>query len=246
MGTIGYGYGSEWHLTLWLARRRSALTHQIEQRLGLSGVQWLDYEEYRDRTGHQALRERRGLDFLPANEPARHEWEESWPQKGGVHSWDAVGHATAGTTTTWILVEAKAHVGELISSCGAVADQSRRRIAEILSHARGSLGAPDSSDWMKDHYQYCNRLALLQFLRERGVDARLVFVYFTGDRVELGAAGRDCPSDEDTWRPALDRQKRSVGLPTSALILSFVYELFLPVYRTPLLTDRNAVNQISQ
>lgn len=243
MGTIGYGYGSEWHLTLWMARRRSAVTHHIEQRLGVSGLRWLDHEQYRHKGGHLALRERRGLDFLPPKDRARQEWERSWPQTGGVHNWDAVGHTTTGGVSTWVLVEAKAHVGELLSSCGAVADESRRRIADILIHARGRLGAPDSSDWMKDHYQYCNRLALLQFLRERDVDARLLFVYFTGDRADLGAPGRDCPPDEDRWRPALDTQKRNVGLPASASILSFVYELFLPAYRTPVLTDRAAFNQ---
>jgi hypothetical protein len=88
-----------------------------------------------------------------------------------------------------------------------------------------------------------NRLALLQFLRERNVDARLLFIYFTSDRADLGAPGRDGPRDEDEWRPALNIQKHHVGLSESAPALTFVSELFLPAYRVSILTDRVGINQ---
>ena len=39
-----------------------------------------------------------------------------------------------------------------------------------------------TTDWTKCFYQYANRLAHLYFLKElNGIDAALVFVYFTGD-----------------------------------------------------------------
>jgi len=233
MGTIGYGYGSEWHLTLYLARRREAFTRLVAERLGVAGISWLDHDELVDRrSGNPTLGEPRGLSFLPVEHPVRREWEQLWPQTGNVHNWDAVGRAV-GEPGAWVLLEAKAHVGELASSCGATSEASRQRISDILRRAREQLGVPELSDWMNGYYQYCNRLALLHFLRERGVDAHLIFAYFTGDRADLGSSGRLCPESEDSWRSALEVQKRHVGVPASSALLRFVHQVFLPAYLVP-------------
>lgn len=238
MGLIGYGYGSEWHLTQYLAHRRSAFTRQVEEKLALTAISWLDSEERRDSgSGRVALREARGLEFLPREDTVRREWERRWPQTGNVHNWDAVGRTGNGDTGTWVLVEAKAHIGELTSSCSATSEDSRRRITEVLNQTRSHLGATGSSDWLTGYYQYCNRIALLHYLRERAVDAHLLFVYFTGDRLDLGSRGRDCPASEDAWQPGLDSQKRHAGIDASAPLLQFVHELFLPAYWASVWSD---------
>lgn len=139
----------------------------------LSGVhvEWVsprkddDWAEYRDasflrRIGHPEL-----VDAL----------REFWPARGP--QWDALG--VAGDTV--LLVEAKAHVGELASSCAARSGDSLERIASSLAVARKAFGAREDADWLAGYYQLANRLAHLWFLREHGIDARLVLLQFTGE-----------------------------------------------------------------
>ena len=232
---IGYGYGSEWHLLYYLGRRRAAFTRRVQEKVGCVHLQWCDHEEYVEPTpvrgtGLLKVRERRGLDFLAPCDPVRQEWERQWPQSGNVQNWDALGKATRDGKTAWILLEAKAHLAELTSSCAATAEDSVRRIREVLDQTRRELGVTGQTDWSRDFYQYCNRLALLHFLRTHGVDAHLVFLYFTGDRMDLGGTGRQCPATSDEWGDALKRQDEHVGLPATTPIQHAVHLMFLPAY----------------
>jgi hypothetical protein len=228
MAAIGYGYGSEWHLLQHLGRCRSAFTDLIETRTGCEGIAWLDHKVSQvDEPNRLKLREIVGLEFLGAEHPARSAWERLWPQSGNVHNWDAVGRSTAGT---WILLEAKAHVGELKSRCTATSATSLLRIREILDNTRRELRADGAGDWTKDYYQHCNRVALLHFLLKNGIDARLVFVYFWGDREDLGRAGRVCPTSEAGWKDALEAQERHLGIPKTSQILERVHAVFAPAY----------------
>ena len=232
MASIGYGYGSEWHLLQHLGRRRAAFTRVIQALTGCSDIHWCDHDEHVDSsTGWLTLRETRGLEFLAPADPIRLEWERLWPQSGNVHNWDGVGQAAAGAESSWILVEAKAHLGELASSCGATAETSRQRIREVLNQTRSDLGVTGDTDWSESYYQYCNRVALLHFLRTRGVNAHLVFVYFTGDRADIGRAGRECPVNEAGWQEALRTQDEYVGLSLSSPIRGSIHRVFLPAYR---------------
>jgi hypothetical protein len=234
LATIGYGYGSEWHLLQHLGRRRAAFTRQIQALTKCTGIEWVDHDEYVDPSGCLTVREPRGLEFLASADPIRQEWELLWPQSGAVHNWDAVGRTTAEAKSSWILVEAKAHLGELVSSCTATAATSRDRIQKVLNQTRTDLGATSNTDWTREHYQYCNRLALLHFLRVHSIDAHLIFVYFTGDRMDIGRAGRECPVSEGGWQETLETQDRYVGLPSSAPIRGSIHRLILPAYRANL------------
>lgn len=228
MANIGYGYGSEWHLLHYLGRRRRAFTAAVEHVIDRTGVTWLDHEEYVDeRTHFLRVRETKGLGFLSPSDPVRIEWEGLWPQTGNVHNWDAVGRAEDGS---WVLVEAKAHLGEMHSSCGATAPESVRKIRAVLDETRRALGVTAPHDWAQEYYQYCNRLALLHYLNSRSVAARLVFVYFTGDRPDAGAPGRDCPADEAGWQAALNQQAAHAGVPEDAPIRARIHTLFLPAH----------------
>lgn len=230
MANIGYGYGSEWHLLHEMGRRRAAFTSAVESATGLSGLSWLDHEEYRDpKTGVLKLREQQGLEFLGAD-AVRTEWERLWPQSGAAHTWDAVGRAGTGPGTAWVLVEAKAHVGELASACAATDSDSVKGIRLVLDTARQRLGVDGSRDWLTGYYQYANRLALLDFLVDRRIEAHLVFIYFTGDRMDLGRAGRQCPTSEDGWKRALAEQDAHIGLPRSSGVGGRVHRLFLPAH----------------
>jgi hypothetical protein len=152
-----------------------------------STVDWVspraddDWAEYRDGDFLVRIGQRRLRASLSA----------FWP--AGGPQWDALG--VAGGVV--LLVEAKAHVGEMKSSCAATAARSRETIAAGLDAARRGFGARAAADWMNGCYQLANRLAHLWFLRENGVDARLVLLQFTGH------ATMPTPSTHDAYHSAL-------------------------------------------
>ena len=230
MATIGYGYGSEWHLLQYLGRRRDVFTGIIEDLTGVSSIHWQDHRETADAaTGAPKVRELVGLEFMDPHDPARQEWQRRWPQRGAVHNWDAVGQGLTHDRQTWILVEAKAHIDELKSSCGAK-PESLHEIHKVLDATRDDLHVTVETDWTQPYYQYCNRIALLHFLVKHGVDAHLTFVYFMGDRSDLGSDGRDCPASRQNWQDALAAQDHHVGVPADSPIRARIHQTFLPAY----------------
>ena len=129
---------------------------------------------------------------------------EFWPVGGP--QWDALG--VAGDIV--LLVEAKAHVGEMKSSCGATAPRSLATITASLDAARRGFGARETADWMNGYYQLANRLAHLWFLRENGVDARLVLLQFTGH------ATMPSPSTDEAYRAAISAAFDHLGFDAPA------------------------------
>jgi hypothetical protein len=190
-------------------------------------LSWLDFPSDPGQPLNDA--EWKGLGFLSDDEPAKRAWLDFWPQMGNVPNWDAVGLAQSGERTEWLLIEAKAHLGELQSSCAAKAHGGLGRIGAALDEAKREYGAQVPLDnWLSPYYQYCNRLATLYFLMEHAVPARLVFVYFTGDQHPRGIW--DCPRTPEDWVPALDALKRHTGLAESSELEQRVHHVFLPVH----------------
>lgn len=223
MGTIGYGYGSEWHMLRYLGRHRHALTDAIAAPCACRDITWLDVPFDPGHRFHDA--EWKGLDFLTDEHGSiRTEWEREWPQTGNVMNWDAVGWAIGKSGHELILVEAKSHVAEVNSACGAKEIGGLPKIKRFMDRAKSSLGVPPEADWLKPHYQYCNRLAMMDFLQGHGIPTQLVFLYFTGDQVP----GRQCPSDELGWKPTLAAMKSKIQFPLNSPI-EHVHEVFLPV-----------------
>jgi hypothetical protein len=121
-----------------------------------------------------------------------------------------------------VLVEAKAHVTELVSKCAAGA-RSRAKIDVALQETAEFLGAEVTSAWTDRYYQYANRLAHLMFLKNAMAgDVRLLMVYFTGDD-DMGG-----PTSKAEWQPALATMYESLGLPEAP---EGVVNLFLDVKR---------------
>ena len=225
MGEMGQGYGSEWHLLHYLERNRAALSTAVGEAIGCDAVEWLAAPSNSGKTRKNP--EWTGLDFLPTDSPARAAWSEFWPQRGNPPNWDAVGQVTTQGGTEWLLVEAKAHLGEIQSSCGAKAAGGRATIERALAETKAALGVPAERDWLSGYYQYCNRVAVLHFLTRQSVPARLLFLYFTGDRFPDGTA--DCPADAKGWKSALEAQAAHVGLPEGHPLSDRIHTLFLPV-----------------
>jgi len=160
-------------------------------------VQWFsplksdDYAEYRD----QAF-----LDLLKIKlekAPLKQFWPSGGPQ------WDALGKSSSGKL---FLVEAKSHVGELISTLQAKNSASVERIRKSLDVTRRHLGSKTEFDWTKTFYQYANRLAHLYLLRKNGVDAYLVLVYFVNDWEMRG------PATASEWKGATKLIHECLGI----------------------------------
>ena len=225
MAEIGHGYGSEWHLLRYLGRHRERLASEVQRVTSCDSVQWLDFPS--DPRSKWKDAEWKGLDFLPQESAARGKWAEFWPQTGRPPNWDAVGQVSVNGRREWLLVEAKAHLGEIESSCQASPAGGLDTIRAAFETTKKALGVAPDRDWLSGYYQFCNRVAVLHFLNSHDVLARLLFIYFTGDEFPGGSV--DCPTCEDGWRLALAKQAEHVGLPDGHALSSRIHKLFLPV-----------------
>jgi len=167
------------------------------------------YAEYRD----GAFLDRLNLSRL------RDELARFWPTGGP--QWDAL--ATTSDRGV-VLLEAKAHTGELRSSLQATNPDSVAKIAESLASTRKALGVADSAEWNAPFYQYVNRLAHLHFLRSQGIQAYLVFVYFVGDAERVG------PTSKQGWEDELSAVYQSLHLTATP---AHVCNVFIDVALTP-------------
>ena len=90
--------------------------------------------------------------------------------------------------------------------------------------ADGSLQDPGFMGQARKLYQYTNRLAHLYLLRElNGINARLVFVYFTGDD------DVDGPLTTAEWKSALKVVKGVLGLSERHRLSKYIADLFIDV-----------------
>ena len=225
----GHVYGSsEFHLLRYLGRHRNYLNKRIVAAIGCEQVRWLDSLAGSDQYGQPRDAVWKQLDFLPAGSPARKSWSEFWPQSADQQSWDAVGVAGFKQGDEWLLVEAKAHKGELKSSCGASKDDGRPLIEQFLKSTKQRLGVLASRDWLNGYHQYSNRLALLSFLTEKGVSARLLFIYFIG--TEFPDWSAECPTTAEEWQSSLFEMDKHVGLANHNPLKARVHRLFLPLF----------------
>ena len=174
-----------------------------------------DYAEYRDDFFLKKL------DY----ELGHHSLEEFWPARGP--QWDALGKSGSGHI---FLIEAKAHVDEMLSTGTQASAKSAALINASLDEAKQFLGAKSVVDWTKVFYQYTNRVAHLYLLREvNRLSAYLVFVYFLNDTDKSG------PKTADEWRAALKIVKGVLGLRVKHRLSKYVAEVFI---------DLNEMNEL--
>ena len=222
--------GSKLRIAQWVNDSPEKLADRLKKRsttlsdfLGPREPVWLsplrknDYVEFADDLWTRAR--------LPRPDPISAGF---WPRGGP--NWDATAtlegpYARAGV----LLVEAKSHVAEVRSTCGATSAASRTKITRSLRATRRYLGVEEDRDWLDGYYQAANRLAFLYFLRARlGVPAWLVSVYFIGDEFEVGGVQQACPKDQAGWNKAITEMHAWLGLPASDPLSHFRFDLFLP------------------
>jgi len=229
MGKIGYGYGSEWHLLRHLGYHRKYLSQKVLSVTGGSSVDWLDFQFSKENRPLMDDREFLGLEFIQ-DIRVQEKWKEFWPQTGTSHNWDAIGQICFDNQQEWLLVEAKGHIGELTSKCGARSKISKQKISSAFrktSHAFGNQTRP-VDEWFEPYYQYANRLAVLYFLMQEcspAAYARLLFIYFYGENME----GCKCPQMKQEWLPEIQAMNAWLGIEKNNELARRVHYLFLPV-----------------
>ncbi len=229
MGKIGYGYGSEWHLLRYLGYHREYLNRLILEKTGGTSIQWLDFKFSNNNSPLLHDKELKGLEFI-LDKQVQEIWKSFWPQTGNPQNWDAVGKLNKNGREEWLLVEAKGHLEEINSDCGAKNSDSIQQITSALLETSAAFGNNEQpiENWLKNYYQYANRLAVLNFLTNKLsplIPANLLFIYFVGDN----QVNFKCPQNKEEWIPALDEMEAWLGIKKNAELNKRVYKLFLPV-----------------
>ncbi len=215
MGYIGHGYGSECHLLRWMGRHRQAFDKATLRAMGVNSesivIDWLDTNFCKDpRKWYDA--ELKGLDFI-SDKKVLNGWHIEWPQSGNPQNWDAVGVLKKPGNPDQqgiVLVEAKAHIGEISTHIGAKSPKSLQLIESTLRRTADNLHATfDKKTWMQEFYQHSNRLAVYDYMKRCGLNPYLLFVYFIGD---LGNSSRICPQDVRGWESALSDLDQKMGI----------------------------------
>jgi hypothetical protein len=145
-----------------------------------------------------------------------------WPAQGP--QWDALGRTSRGEP---ILIEAKAHIPELLSPPTQATGRSLTAIHSSLDRVKRAVGSRAAADWSRVHYQYTNRLAHLYFLRRLNrIPAYLVFVHFLNDADMKG------PRTAEEWVGALRLVHAQLGIDEVRLAKAFdeaVIDIFIDV-----------------
>ncbi|NIR64498.1 MAG: hypothetical protein GWN76_10865 [candidate division Zixibacteria bacterium] len=145
--------------------------------------------------------------------------ETFWPRGGPV--WDGLAKTSRGDV---ILVEAKSHISEMVSSCQA-GPQALRQIQESMIEAAKSYESFMPDNWTSGYYQYANRLAHLYFLRNlNDIPAWLVFLYFVNDHEMSG------PESKDKWKNAIAEVHDHLGVKAERL-KPYVIDVFVDVLK---------------
>lgn len=231
MAKIGYGYGSECHLLRWMGRHRQAFNRAVLKALEVNSdgneIDWLDFG-FCDDIDRWYDKELTGLEFI-SDENILDVWSKEWPQRGKKHNWDAVGmikNTASPDQQDFVLIEAKAHIGEINTETGASASDSIQRIEKVLKETASNLNATyDREIWTKRYYQHANRLAVYNHLKQRGLNPYLLFVYFIGD---MGNKSRICPQEVSGWHQALSKLDSEMGI-TDLYQNENVKKLFLSI-----------------
>jgi len=154
------------------------------------------FAEYRDEEAFRAL----GIAEFPVRPLS-----DFWPRRGPV--WDGL---AVTNRKKFILVEAKAHVAEVLSPGSKAGPQSRAVIEAALEEARLFYAPRSGKVWFEHYYQYVNRLAHQYFVAHvNHLPSTLVFLDFYNARDMSG------PTSAAEWVGVTKLIHAFLGLPES-------------------------------
>ncbi len=211
--------GSQKWLQILINQYPELLAQPLQNELNLPDnehIHWLSpvkedqYAEYQDETFLEKL----GVTL------SKRTLDSFWPKRGPV--WDALGRSGSGKL---LLVEAKAHIGELVSSPSGASQPSLAKIRKSLDETKQFLSSNSQADWSTIFYQYTNRLAHLYLLHQLNeLPVYLVFLYFINDEDVNG------PDSKEEWKGAIELIRHFLGIKQHELS-QYVVDIFIDVER---------------
>lgn len=208
--------GSQKWIQLLVNEKPQFLDSIVARELNLSEDDRIDWLSPLESEGYTEYFDKASLDKLGVK-LNRRPLTSFWP-KNGPH-WDALGKTAV--SQKLLLVEAKSHIRELVSSVRA-SPASQQKIRKSLDETRRFLNSSSTVDWSVGFYQYVNRLAHLYLLRQNDLPAYLIFVYFLNDYEMSG------PTTVEEWQAALNLLHAYLGLGRHKL-QKYTIEVFIDV-----------------
>jgi hypothetical protein len=209
--------GSQKWLQILINDAPHLLNRAIVASLSLGDAVAIDWRSPRRDDAYAEYRDAAFLDRLGVT-PDRVPLGEFWPSRGPV--WDGLGRTSRDDL---FLIEAKAHIAELVSPASQAGEGSRKLIEQSLTATKRSLKVKNSYQWTDRFYQYTNRLAHLYFLRHLNrKSAYLIFVNF------INATDVGGPTCREEWEGALRLLHAFLGIERHVLT-PYVVDVFIDV-----------------
>lgn len=140
----------------------------------------------------------------------------SWwlAQRGAANipNWDLVSTCRINNRDGLVLIEAKAHEGELSADrCGATNQDNLKQIKKALAEANVAWNALASGAALSanSHYQLSNRFAFAWKLATMGIPVVLIYLGFL-DAHEIDYGGRILLRDHTQWRRRVLAQSKGI------------------------------------
>lgn len=197
---LALGYGSKYQLLRMLGWHRNEFNEAIATCAGINkDINWLDFE-FNGSEDKELL----NFDFISE---VKDEWKRYWSCGLGGINWDAIGLTKDGT---YVLVEAKAHISELVSSsCGGkISKENNDKKIEYVLKKYNINKTPN--DWNVECYQLANRIVALDFLLSKGIKAKLVYVLFENG-YEFNSSTNQSASCEE-WQEEIEKEFTKLGI----------------------------------
>lgn len=216
--------GSQRWLQVAVERAPELLDSPLRQAMKLPAdavVEWLSpvraekFAEYRDGYAFENPRWTLPLKKRPLG--------QFWPARGPM--WDGIARVDG----HFLLVEAKAHIPEIVSPRSRATEPARGHLVTAMREVQQSLAprSVGSVDWSGTFYQYANRIAHLHFLREQNdAKAHLVNIYF------YNAPDVASPPNADHWKGAINVVECYLGLGRHRLS-KYIHKLFIDASSLP-------------
>ena len=197
---LALGYGSKYQLLRMLGWHRNEFNDAIAQSAHISSnINWLDF-----RFNGPEDKELLNFDFIDS---LKAEWRNYWACGATGLNWDAVGVTEDGT---YVLVEAKAHIGEMKSSASG-SEKSKKSNNQVITKTINKYGVQRTAeDWNRDVYQLANRLVAVDFLNEKGIKAVLVYVLFENGYGFNTSINKSVSKEE--WEKAIKNEFDKAGI----------------------------------
>ena len=123
-----------------------------------------------------------------------------------------------------LLVEAKAHVAEAISTPTRASIESLKIIQSSLNAVKTYLNVNPEIPWHLSFYQYTNRIAHLYYLKVLNkIPAHLLFVNYINDSDMNG------PRNKETWDACYQIMEAALGLKPKHPLFKYIHHMDIDV-----------------